>query len=512
MNYNKIEQIKSQTKVAVRETATSQYMVKAFMFLSVIALVAFLLSPWQLVSARGTPDNFVDLAEKLAPSVVNISSTQAVPQETEGRAMPELAPGSPFQEFFEQFNDRRRDQIPETPRVSMGSGFFISKDGYLVTNNHVIADASEVNVTTTDGEEYVAEIVGRDTDLDIALLKIESDEDFVPLEFSNSDDIRVGEWVLSIGNPFGLGGSVTAGIVSARHRRIRAGPYDDFIQTDASINRGNSGGPLFDMDGKVIGVNTMIFTPNGGNIGIGFSIPSNDVERTVAHLLEFGRPIRGWIGVSIRDITEDMADGLGYEGTEGAVVGDVTEGGPADIAGILPLDVIKYFNGEHVKEVNDLPRIVANTAIEKEVDVKIWRDGKEMTLTLITGEKGATEETAEVDVEAEAEEKPSSDEILGMRISPLNDALREQFKVPSDIEGLLVSNLARSSNAAQSGIRPGDVIAQVNQRDVVEVEELEDIIKRAVDAERKAIVIRIYRGGGYYIVPVKLPVEDDDED
>ena len=510
MNYNKISPLKNESRVAVRENTAPQNMTRALLLLlTVIAFATLFLSPWQSAIARGAPDNFVDLAEKLSPSVVNISSTQAVPDEDETRAMPELAPGSPFQEFFEQFNNRRREQAPETPRVSVGSGFFISKDGYLVTNNHVIADASEVSITTSEGDEYTAEIIGRDTDLDIALLKVDADEEFEPIKFSNSDDIRVGQWVISIGNPFGLGGSVTAGIISARHRRIRAGPYDDFIQTDASINRGNSGGPLFDMDGEVIGVNTMIYTPNGGNIGIGFSIPSNDVERTVAHLMEFGRPIRGWIGVSIQPATGDTADSIGYESTEGAIVGDVTEGGPAEAAGILPYDVITHFNGEHVKEVNDLPRIVANTGANAEVEVNIWRNGEEIVLTLVTAEKGADEAEEEAEKEEAEEEKPVQNEILGMRISPLTDALNEQFKIPSDIEGLLVSNLSRSSDAAQSGIRPGDVIVQVNQRDVSEVDELEDAIARAEDAGRKAVLFRIYRAGSYFLVPVKMPRDEE---
>lgn len=509
MRNNKLEPLNNEARVAVKDNTATQTITKGFLLLlTALAFAIFFFQPWQSAIARGAPDNFVDLAEKLAPGVVNISSTQTVPEETEGRAMPELAPGSPFQEFFEQFNDRRQQQAPERPRVSMGSGFFISKDGYLVTNNHVIADASEVSVTTADGDEYTAEIIGRDTDLDIALLKVESDKEFEPLEFSNSDDIRVGEWVISIGNPFGLGGSVTAGIISARHRRIRAGPYDDFIQTDASINRGNSGGPLFDMDGKVIGVNTMIFTPNGGNIGIGFSIPSNDVERTVAHLLEFGRPVRGWIGVSIQPATGDTADSIGYESTEGAIVGDVTEGGPADAAGILPYDVITHFNGEHVKEVNDLPRIVANTGVEKEVPVQVWRAGETITLTLVTGEKDKDQSEPEEEVEEAPEALPTPNEILGMRISPLSEALREQFKIPSDVDGLLVSNLSRSSDAAQSGIRPGDVIVQVNQRDMVEIDELEDTIERAVDAGRKAVLFRIYRSGSYFLVPVKLPKDE----
>ena len=504
------EPFENQGRVVAKENQVSQNITKGFLLLlAVIVFATMFLSPWQSAIARGAPDNFVELAERLAPSVVNISSTQAVPEEGEGRVMPEIAPGSPFQEFFEQFNNRRREQQTERPRVSMGSGFFVSKDGYLVTNNHVIADAAEVSVTTSDGEEYIAEIVGRDTDLDIALLKVQSDKEFEPLEFTNSDDIRVGEWVLSIGNPFGLGGSVTAGIISARHRRIRAGPYDDFIQTDASINRGNSGGPLFDMDGKVIGVNTMIFTPNGGNIGIGFSIPANDVERTIAHLLEFGRPVRGWIGVSIQGITEDMAEGLGYDGTDGAVVGDLTEDGPAEKAGMQPGDIINFFNGEKVEEVGDLPRIVANTGVDKEVEVKVWRDGSNITLKLVTGEKDAEEAEEEEAVEDAPATTAVPNEILGMRISPLTEALREQFKIPTDVDGLLVSNLSRSSDAAQSGIRPGDVIVQVNQRDVVEIDELEDIIKRAVDAERKAVVVRIYRSGGYYFVPVKLPSEEE---
>ena len=511
MEHDLLKHNNSKISAKAEENVWPQYIAKGFLLLlTIIAFAIFFSSPLKTAAAFGAPDDFVDLSEKLAPSVVNISSTQAVPDEDETRAMPELAPGSPFQEFFDQF-ENRREQQPERPKVSMGSGFFISSDGYVVTNNHVISDASEVSVRTSDGEEYDAEIIGRDTDLDIALLKITSDDEFTPLDFADSDDIRVGEWVIAIGNPFGLGGSVTAGIISARHRRISAGPYDDFIQTDASINRGNSGGPLLDMDGDVIGVNTMIFTPNGGNIGIGFSIPSNDVKRTIAHLQEFGKPIRGWIGVSIQVADGDMAEGLGYEGTEGTVVSEIVPGGPAEAAGVELYDIILSFNGEHVKSRDDLPRIVANTNVNQEVEVEVWRAGEIITLTLTTGEKDADKENDEAEEEAEPEDVQTHNQILGMRIAPLSEALREQYNIPSDVNGLLVANLSRSSDAAQSGMRPGDIIVQVYQRDVSELAELKDAIERATDAGRKAILLRIYRGGNYFLIPLKLPQEKDEE-
>lgn len=473
---------------------------KGVMTAFAFALMTF--SAVSQVSARGAPESFADLAEAMLPTVVNISTVQAVRADDQ-RAVPDLPPGSPFEEWFEQFRGPRSDE-EQRPRMSAGSGFFISEDGYIVTNNHVIGDAAEISVTTTNGDEYVAELVGRDASLDIALIKVDG-SGFKAAAFGDSNTVRVGEWVMSIGNPFGLGGSVTAGIVSARHRDIQAGPYDDFIQTDASINRGNSGGPLFNMDGRVIGVNTMIFTPNGGNIGIGFSIPAADVQRTLAQLLEFGKPRRGWIGVSIQQVTEEHADSIGFEGTEGSIIGSVQDDSPAKRAGLQPYDIIVEFNGQKVEENRDLPRIVAHTGVGETVPVRIWRNGEYMTLSLTTGELQLPEDTPVAD--AEATVAPASSIVMGMKVQALDDDLRETYEIPEDVDGLVITDVEARSVAAERGLRPGDVIAQTNQQDTLELTHFESVLKSARDAGRKNVLLRIYRGGSYILLPMPISAE-----
>jgi serine protease Do len=467
--------------------------------------ILFAMAMAQKVLAHGAPDSFADLAEALLPSVVNIQTVQGDSGEEEVRQVPDLPPGSPFQEFFDDFlnQDQEQDQ-PRRRGVSVGSGFFLSSDGYVLTNNHVIGEAIEISVTTMDGEEYEAELVGRDAELDVALLKVDADREFTAISWGDSTNIRVGEWVMSIGNPFGLGGSVTAGIVSARNRNINAGAFDDFIQTDASINRGNSGGPLFNMEGEVIGMNTMIFTPNGGNIGIGFSIPSNDVARTSDQLLEFGRPRRGWIGVSVQSVNEEMAEALQLPRTTGAIVGSVNDDGPAEKAGLEAGDIIIVFNGIEIGDVSELVRAVSETGVDRDASVQFIRNGEEMETTLVT-----TERNPDPEVVAEAETAPdplqaSNGTVLGMRVSPLTASLREQYDVPEEVNGLVISNLSRRSNAAESGIRPGDIIVQVNQQKVTELEEIEGTVVSAVESGRRNVLLRIYRGGSYFMVPVSV--------
>ena len=348
--------------------------------------------------ARGAPDSFADLAEKLAPAVVNISSLQAVQAQADrpaGPGAPNFPQGSPFEQFFHDFMEKRNqgqggsggggsnnqpDPAPHGRGQALGSGFIIDPAGFIVTNNHVIEGADEITVTLHDGTSLKAKLVGRDERMDVALLKVESDTPLPAVPFADSDGSRVGDWVLAIGNPFGLGGSVTAGIVSARGRDIRQGPYDDFIQTDAAINRGNSGGPLFNMDGEVIGINTAIYSPSGGSIGIGFAIPANAAKVVVAQLKDFGRAKRGWLGVQIQQVSPDIAEGVGLHTPHGAMVAGVSDNGPAAAAKIRGGDIILKFNGQEVKEMRTLPRIVAETEIGKSVPVVLWRDGKEVTV------------------------------------------------------------------------------------------------------------------------------------
>ena len=421
------------------------------------ALAAILAAPVaapDLAYARGAPDSFADLAAQLSPSVVNVSSSQKVEARADrGPEVPGFPPGSPFEQFFRDFMDRnhpggnpggnqgqRRGERQAPPgsdgpgagrAVSLGSGFIIDPSGYIVTNNHVIDGADEISVTLTDNTTLKATLVGKDDRVDLALLKVTTDHPLTAVKFGDSDVERVGDWVLAIGNPFGLGGSVTAGIVSARGRDIRQGPYDDFIQTDAAINRGNSGGPLFNMNGDVIGINTAIYSPSGGSVGIGFSIPSNLAKGVVMQLREYGHARRGWLGVRIQQVTPDIAEAVGLKDVSGAMVAGMNDGGPADKAGIHNGDVILKFNNQDVKEMRTLPRIVAETEVGKQVPVTVWRDHKEVNLTASTGELPDEVQQASASPNTPAVPRNSATMLsgLGAKLSPITDALRDQYKL-----------------------------------------------------------------------------------
>ena len=486
--------------------------------LSLKSLLAVLgLSVWALVAvpadAAPAPDSFADLAEAHSPAVVYVSTTQFIERRDVDALRPDIPPG--FQDFFDEFldddDDGDEDGTPQQRALSLGSGFIISADGYIVTNNHVISEADEISVRLTDGQEYDAIVVGRDPLSDIALLKIEAGNDLPFVEFGDSDNIRVGEWVMTIGNPFGLGGTVTAGIISAHHRDISNGRYDDYIQTDASINRGNSGGPMFDMDGHVIGVNTMIFSPTGTNIGIGFAIPSNQVSRVVDQLKVFGKTRRGWIGVTIQQVTDEVAESLGLEENYGAIISSIVEDGPADKAGILPGDIIIEFNGTVIESSRDLQKVVADSPIEEEVGMVILRYGERMNLTLVTGELEADEVVEEEGSEEDGDGQTPApeDKVLGMVLKPLDQAARQSLDLPDNIEGILIENLNRNSEAALSGVRPGDVIVQVNLKNVETVREVREAITGARRMGRTRVLFRIYRDGGYFHIP--LEVADDGE-
>jgi serine protease Do len=466
--------------------------------------------------ARPAPDSFADLAARLLPAVVNVSSTQTITVKNApnlGPDMPVFPPGSPFEQFFKDFMNRHGQgqgggggqPQPERRAQSLGSGFIIDPAGYIVTNNHVIEGADAVSVTLQDNTTLKAKIVGRDESGDIALLKVDAGKPLPTVAFGDSSKSRVGDWVLAIGNPFGLGGTVTAGIVSARGRDIHQGQYDDFIQTDAPINRGNSGGPLFNMDGEVIGINTAIFSPSGGSIGIGFSIPSNMAKLTVAQLKQYGHARRGWLGVKIQQVTPDIAESLGLKDAQGAMVAGVTDGGPADKAKIRNGDIILKFDGQDVKEMHTLPRIVADTDVGKAVPVVVWRNGQQVTIDATLAERPSDERLASADVaKAPDVTKPSDVSGLGMKIAPIGDDMKEKYQLSDTQKGVLITDVAPNSAAAERGLKAGDVIMEVQQKQVGSPSDVQAQVEDARREDRKFVLMLIQRDGAVRYVPVPL--------
>lgn len=448
------------------------------------------------------PASVADLAENLLGAVVNISTSQRVRERRPSAPIPQLPDGSPFQEFFDDLFPRGGDDDdgPSRNRQSLGSGFVISADGLIVTNNHVISDADEIVANFADGTKLVAEVIGTDPKTDIAVLKVENGGDlpFVPL--GDSESARIGDWVLAIGNPFGLGGSVSIGIVSAIGRDINSGPYDNFIQTDAAINRGNSGGPLFNMNGEVIGINTAIISPSGGSIGIGFAVPTALAMPVIDQLVEFGETRRGWLGVQIQNVSEEIAESLGLDSARGALVGDVFSGGPADEAGIESGDVILTFDGREVETMRELPRIVADTAIGKEVDVVVFRRGEEVTLKAMVGRLEDSEPTAvsaEGDKGKDEEAKPDANEpVLGMLLAEITDELRAEKELPEDLSGVYVDKVEEGSDAADKGFQSGMVILEVNQEEVATPQDVRDRVAALRDQGRENAVMMVANSDG----------------
>lgn len=485
----------SQSLAITRDTSTP---LRLF-WLTALSMV-LIVSQSLMAAARGAPESFADLAEKISPSVVNITTSTTVA----GRTGPQgiVPEGSPFEDFFREFQDRNgpRDDRPRRSSA-LGSGFVISEDGYIVTNNHVIEGADEILIEFFEGFELPATLIGRDPNTDIALLKVEAENPLKFVSFGNSDTARVGDWVMAMGNPLGQGFSVSAGIVSARNRAL-SGTYDDYIQTDAAINRGNSGGPLFNMDGEVIGVNTAILSPNGGSIGIGFSMASNVVTRVVDQLKEFGETRRGWLGVRIQDVTEDVAEALGLEEAKGALVSDVPDG-PAKDAGILAGDVIISFDGVTVEDTRQLVRVVANAPVGKAVRVVINREGATQTLLVTLGRREEAEGAVPAAAPAEPE-TPSKLDLLGLTLSPLDDDMRENLELPESIKGLAVVGVDETSEAYEKGLRAGDVITEAGQSQVMALGDLEDRIAEARDAGRKSILLLVRRGGDPRFVALSL--------
>jgi serine protease Do len=471
---------KQRTEIAV---ATRSDMMRGLGF-GVLA-AALLVMQVVTAAARGAPESFADLAEKVSPAVVNVTTlTKVATQIGPQGVVPE---GSPFEDLFRDFKDRQGKPRNAT---ALGSGFVISEDGYIVTNNHVIDGADEIMIEFFDGKELPAKLIGRDKNVDIALLKVDADAALPFVDFGDSNLARVGDWVIAVGNPLGQGFSVSAGIVSARNREL-SGAYDDFIQTDAAINRGNSGGPLFNMDGDVIGVNTAIMSPTGGSIGIGFSMASNVVDPVVKQLKDYGEVRRGWLGVNIGDVTDDMAQALGMEGPTGAIIRDVFDG-PAKDAGLLSMDVIVMFDGAKVADAGALVRLVGAAPVGKAVKTVVLRDGKRLTIDVVLGQRPDPEEMASnTDVAPE----PAGDMVLGMELSDLSDALREKYTIAQDVEGLFVLNVDAESNAAEKGMQEGDIITDAGQKPVRSVDDFQAQIDAAIEAGRQSMLVLVRREG-----------------
>lgn len=492
------------------------------------------LSKNEATAPMGAPQSFADLADRLLPAVVNISSTQKIEPQQAQPNLPGLQgtpfEGSPFEQLFKDFMNRHNmqpplnDQQPESgepsnpfgedfggdggdpfgmpPASSLGSGFIIDAEkGLIVTNNHVVKDADEVRVTLHDDTTLDAKILGKDEKTDLALLQVEPHPNLKAVSFGNSDVIRVGDWVLAIGNPFGLGGTVTSGIISARQRNIQAGPYDDFLQTDASINRGNSGGPMFNLSGEVIGINTAIFSPSGGSVGIGFAIPSNLAKPVIDQLIKYGKTRRGWLGVRIQTITPEIAETLKLPNAHGALIASITKGGPAEKADIKQGDVILEFNGEALTATRQLPRLVAETEIGSKATLKIWRDGKIITTTILVGELEKAEEQGKLtlgNTDTPSPQMTSTDlKDLGLSLSALTPMLKENFEIPANAKGVLVTRVNPSLEAGEKGLTEGDIIVEINQTPVTDPDIAAKLIQAAQKSGKTSILLLVdYQGQG----------------
>ena len=459
--------------------------------------------------ARG-PASIADVAEGLQDTVVNISTTQTLKGSTESAPAVPGPKGSPFEEFFDDFFDDEDSEGLPRKVSSLGSGFVIDSSGLIVTNNHVIEGADEIIVNFTDGSKLkVVKILGHDPKTDLALLKVEPKQPLKAASFGDSSKMRVGDWVMAIGNPFGLGGTVTVGVISATKRDINSGPYDDFLQTDAAINRGNSGGPLFNMEGEVIGVNTAIISPTGGSIGIGFAVPSNSALQVLNQLKQFGETRRGWLGVHVQNVTDEIAQSLGLDENTGALVASVAPDSPAAAAGLKPSDVILEFDGQHIDTMRDLPRAVAGTPVGKTINVEISRDGVHLQLDVEIGRVPVEAEEPEPEPEAAAdtteEVEPDHEDLLGLSIAPLTDQLRGQFHIGKSVEGVVITDVDADSPAARKDVKAGDVIVEVTQERVTDPQEVLARVAAVKKSGRKSVLLLISdaKGGLRFVaVPV----------
>lgn len=456
--------------------------------------------------ARG-PESLADLADTVGDAVVNISATQTI-EERHGSSVPEFGPGTPFDDLFEEFfkrhqqggGERQDHKRHERKSNSLGSGFIIDPSGIVITNNHVIADANEVTVILSDGDKLKADIVGKDEKVDIAVLRVKPEKPLKAAKFGDSDKMRVGDWVVAVGNPFGLGGTITAGIISARHRDI-GGPYDNYFQTDAAINKGNSGGPLFNMAGEVIGVNTAILSPSGGSIGIGFATPAATVIPVIEQLQKYGETRRGWLGVRIQNIDDTIAESLNLGKLRGALVAGTDERGPAKAAGIKTGDVIVKFDGTEIKESRDLPKIVAAAPVGKEVEIVVIRGGKPLTKTIKLGRLEENEKQASLgskhgDAKTKAPPGPA-EKALGMEFSGLSDELRQRYAIKSSVaSGVVITNVDPDSSAAEKHLQPGDVLVEINQEPVKEPSDIGKKLQALKNSGKKTALLLVANGQG----------------
>ncbi len=451
--------------------------------------------------SRLGPQTVAPVAEKLLDAVVNISTSQTL-KSTRGVPLPKVPKGSPFEDLFEDFFSGRDGKQPGDKKVaSLGSGFVIDgKEGLIVTNHHVIEGADEITINFADGSKLkVDKVIGKDTKTDLALLKVTPRKPLKQVAFGSSANMKVGDWVMAIGNPFGLGGSVTVGIISAKQRDINSGPYDDYLQTDAAINKGNSGGPLFNMDGDVIGVNTAIISPTGGSIGIGFAVPSDTAMLIIDQLRQFGETRRGWLGVNVQSVTDDIAESLGTAQNGGALISNVMPDGPAAKAGIKPGDVVVRFDGKTVPNMRALPRLVTQTPVGRTVDVEVIRNRQTMVLKVVIGR--LQEKDAKADDEKPAETpvqpgKASETQIPGLRVQPMTDELRAKYKIGARTAGLVITEVDAASPAGKKGLKVGEVIVEAAQENVASLEDLAKSIAKVKGTGRKQLLLRLEDGRG----------------
>jgi serine protease Do len=471
-------------------------------------------APTQIAARQMRPSSFADLAKRLKPAVVYVEAIHSLSAKAESQGkgefgLPPFAQNAPFRDFFRRFFGPDADgafKWPRPPksgaRIAAGSGFFIDGSGHIVTNNHVIDDADKIIVRTTDGKRYVAKLVGRDTKTDLALLKISGDHEFPHVAWGNSDQTQVGDWILAIGNPFGLGGTVTAGIVSARGRDIRSGPYDDYLQIDAPINAGNSGGPLFDMNGQVVGINTAIYTPNGGNVGIGFAIPSKLAKSVIAQLKAHGSVVRGWLGVAVQPVTPDIAKSVGLAEAHGSIVVRVMPNSPAAKAGFKKGDVILAFNDKPIMASHDLPKLVGSAKPGQRYQTKIWRKGRTIERSVVLAKQSATKMASATAPEAKTHSLIAG---MGMTVAPLTSETRAAYGIPASVKGVLVVDVSPEGAALEGGIRPGDVIVSVGEHQVATPADVRRQLTNAAASKHHAALFLINRKGAELFVGLPIP-------
>jgi serine protease Do len=451
-------------------------------FIKILLLILFSINIQNTSNAANMPASFADLAEKLMPSVVNISTTTTIT--TRSNPFPfEFPPGSPFEDMFKDYGTPQKRQTS-----ALGSGFIIDEKGIVITNNHVIQGAEDVFVRVNGEKNIKAKVIGADPGMDLAVLQIESDQKFTPVKFGDSDTARIGDWVIAIGNPFGLGGTVTAGIISARNRSIGLSRYEDYIQTDASINQGNSGGPLFNMDGDVVGINTAILGQSG-SIGIGFAIPSNSAQKVINQLIEFGETKRGWLGVRIQTVTKDIADVEKLDEPRGALVASVAENSPSDKGGIKAGDIILEFDGKKINEMSELPRIVAETEVGKKVKLKVWRNKREITKEIILGRLETSEDFKSQGL---VTEKPKEDSIDGLKIKVrlLNKDDIKERNLPKNTTGLVITEIDKDSPV--NYLQVNNIIVEAQKKKINTIGDLDNIVKLALKGNDKSLLIAIY--------------------